>query len=110
MHMTITTTEPAHPARLPVMAWTVDEAAEIIRVKPSWLCEQARQRKIPFTMLGGAYHFTAGHLDTIIKQREHLPRPAHTTAATPRRSPRTTAPTAVPERKVVHLQAPRQPL
>ena len=34
------------------------EAAYILRVKQSWLERQAAARKIPFTMLGGAYKFT----------------------------------------------------
>ena len=34
---------------------TLDEAAVILRVKPSWLERQAAARKIPFTMLGGSY-------------------------------------------------------
>ena len=41
---------------------TLDEAAAILRVKPSWLERQAAARKIPFTMLGGSYRFTSDHL------------------------------------------------
>jgi excisionase family DNA binding protein len=52
---------------------TLDEAAAILRVKPSWLERQAAARKIPFTMLGGSYHFTADHLIAIIRQFEQLP-------------------------------------
>ena len=52
---------------------TIDEAAAILRVKPSWLERQAAARKIPFTMLGGSYHFTSDHLITIIRQFERRP-------------------------------------
>jgi hypothetical protein len=52
---------------------TLDEAAAILRVKPSWLERQAAARKIPFTMLGGSYHFTSDHLITIIRQYERRP-------------------------------------
>lgn len=45
----------------------------MLRVKPSWLERRAAARKIPFTMLGGAYHFTAEHLAEIIRINEHLP-------------------------------------
>ena len=45
---------------------TLDEAAAILRVKPSWLERQAAARKIPFTMLGGSYRFTADHLAAIV--------------------------------------------
>src|SRR5580700_6162000 len=52
---------------------TVDEAAAILRVKPSWLERQAAARKIPFTMLGGSYRFTADHLTAIVRQYEKRP-------------------------------------
>jgi hypothetical protein len=52
---------------------TLDEAAVILRVKPSWLERQAALRKIPFTMLGGSYHFTSDHLIAIIRQFERRP-------------------------------------
>jgi excisionase family DNA binding protein len=52
---------------------TLDEAATILRVKASWLERQAAARKIPFTMLGGGYRFTAEHLAAIIRQYEKRP-------------------------------------
>ena len=54
---------------------TLDEAAAILRVKPSWLERQAAARKIPFTMLGGSYRFTADHLAAIVAQHENRPAP-----------------------------------
>lgn len=67
-------------ARLPRMAvaradavpqiHTLDEAAAILRVKKSWLERQAAARKIPFTMLGGAYHLTSAHLTAIVAIHE----------------------------------------
>jgi len=52
---------------------TLAEAAAILRVKESWLERRAAARKIPFTMLGGAYHFTAEHLTVIVRINEKLP-------------------------------------
>jgi excisionase family DNA binding protein len=52
---------------------TLDEAAAILRVKPSWLERQAAARRIPFTMLGGSYRFTVDHLVAIIRQFEYRP-------------------------------------
>ena len=52
---------------------TLDEAAAILRVKPGWLQRRAAARKIPFTMLGGAYHFTAEHIAEIVRINEKLP-------------------------------------
>ena len=57
----------------PIAVHTLDEAATILRVKPSWLERQAAARKIPFTMLGGSYRFTADHLAAIIQQFEQRP-------------------------------------
>lgn len=52
---------------------TLDEAAAILRVKRSWLERQAAGRRIPFTMLGGAYHFTSAHLEAIVRIHERMP-------------------------------------
>ncbi len=56
--------------------YTAAEAAEILRVKQSWLEHQAAARKIPFTMLGGAYKFTADHLAAIVQMHEKMPSPS----------------------------------
>jgi excisionase family DNA binding protein len=57
---------------------TVEEAAAILRVKPSWLERQAAARKVPFTMLGGSYRFTAAHLAAIVQLHEQTPQPVST--------------------------------
>jgi excisionase family DNA binding protein len=67
---------------------TLDEAAGILRVKPSWLERQAAARKIPFAMLGGSYRFTDDHLAAIVSQYEMRPgraEPALSEQAQPRR-------------------------
>jgi excisionase family DNA binding protein len=56
--------------------YTTAEAAELLKVKKSWLERQAAARKIPFTMLGGAYRFTDGHLAAIIQIHEMMPSPS----------------------------------
>jgi hypothetical protein len=53
---------------------TLDEPAALLRVKKSWLERQAAARRIPFTMLGGAYHFTSDHLLLIVRLHEVEPR------------------------------------
>ncbi len=55
--------------------FTADEAAGILRVKKSWLERQAAARKIPFTVLGGSYRFTAAHLEEIVRLYERSPAP-----------------------------------
>ena len=55
--------------------YTTEEAAEILRVKKSWLERQAAARKIPFTMLGRSYRFTSVHLAAIVRMHEEIPAP-----------------------------------
>jgi excisionase family DNA binding protein len=65
---------PRDPIRTDAVAvHTLDEAAAILRVKKSWLERQAAARKIPFTMLGGAYRFTPAHLAAIVQLHERGP-------------------------------------
>jgi excisionase family DNA binding protein len=60
----------------PMALYNTDEAAAILRVKKSWLERQAAGRKIPFTMLGGAYRFTGAHLAAIVRMYEMMPSPS----------------------------------
>jgi len=83
---------------------TLDEAAGILRVKPSWLERQAAARKIPFTMLGGSYHFTDDHLAAIIRQHEKRPEPAGPTASQHRGTRR-----SIPARPGAIQTAPLRP-
>lgn len=55
--------------------YTPEEAAKALRVRQSWLERQAAARKVPFTMLGGCYRFTAEHLAQIVRIFESPPRP-----------------------------------
>lgn len=69
-----------------VQLYTADEAAVLLRCKPSWLNEQARKRLIPFTLVGGSYRFSVAHLTQIITDHEHLPGDAMNQSAGPRAS------------------------
>jgi excisionase family DNA binding protein len=53
-----------------LLLYTKQEAAEILRVKVSWLERRAAARQIPFTMLGGVYRFTPDHLVEIVRLSE----------------------------------------
>jgi excisionase family DNA binding protein len=53
-----------------IVLYTKHEAAEILRVKVSWLERRAAARQIPFTMLGGSYRFTPEHLAEIVRLSE----------------------------------------
>jgi excisionase family DNA binding protein len=74
-----------------LVLYTKHEAAEILRVKVSWLERRAAARQIPFTMLGGAYRFTPEHLAKIIQLSE--PGAAAANAGAPRREQRRRRPT-----------------
>ncbi len=65
-------TAETHRQGAPVL-YTAQEAAEILRVKKSWLERQAAARKIPFTVLGGSYRFTASHLAESVRLYEQIP-------------------------------------
>lgn len=64
--------------------YTAAEAAMILRVKASWLERQAARRKIPFTMLGRSYRFTATHIAIIVQLYEQAPAVVVDVPATPR--------------------------
>jgi hypothetical protein len=51
-------------------AYTIEEAAELLSCDPQWLEEQARERKITYTELSGACHFTSDHITAIAKAYE----------------------------------------
>jgi excisionase family DNA binding protein len=71
-----------------IVIYTVAEAAAVLRVKESWLQRQAAARKIPFTMLGGAYRFTAEHLAAIVRINEKSPAGETEPSGRTRRTPR----------------------
>jgi len=80
---------------VPIAVHTLDEAAAILRVKPSWLERRAAARRIPFTMLGGSYRFTADHLTAIVRQYEQRPLTASADES-PRMTARQAAATQLP--------------
>jgi excisionase family DNA binding protein len=85
--------------------YTAAEAAEILKVKRSWLERQAAARKIPFTMLGGAYRFTDGHLAAIIQIHEMMPSPSGKTRVSRSRSRRARKSALAPGNGVAALRA-----
>src|ERR1017187_4357057 len=64
----------------PALVRTAAEAAGIIggTCKASWLKQQAREGRIPYVRLGGAYNFTDAHIAAILGIFEHLPAVAAT--------------------------------
>ncbi|MFW5415072.1 helix-turn-helix domain-containing protein [Nocardiopsis sp. CNT-189] len=87
--------------------YRADEAAEVLKCKPSWLKKQAARRAIPVRLIGGSYAWTPEDLEAIVAQRLRppaaAPRPA--AAARPRRPAAATA--AAPRAPVRPLRARR---
>ena len=82
----------AHPD-----VYTLAEAAQLLRVRESWLERMAAARRIPFTMLGGSYRFTGDHLIQIVRMHESMPvAGASLPVPADRRRPRTTRDKAAP--------------
>lgn len=98
--------EPSQGAASPPpaeLAHAADQAAAIIggSCKGSWLKQQARDRKIPYTLIGGAYHFTDEQLAEILRIFEVRPR-----EVTPRAAPRSPVlPQPAPGREHVTIKA-----
>lgn len=49
------------------------EVAKLLRCSEWWVKEQARNRRIPHTRVGGGYRFTEAHVTDIISRFEVLP-------------------------------------
>ncbi|MFE1170410.1 helix-turn-helix domain-containing protein [Nocardiopsis sp. NPDC058789] len=79
--------------------FTVDQVAEQLQVKPSWIRARCEGREIPFTMLGGSYRFTPEHVDQIVRQYEQAP-------ASRRRPPQAASPKGVTR---LEARTPRGP-
>jgi excisionase family DNA binding protein len=86
--------EAAESANTVLVVYTLDETASILRVRKSWLERQAASRKIPFTMLGGAYRFTDAHLAEIVRMHEKLPAAGELKTERARRPPQAPTPSS----------------
>lgn len=68
--------------------YTAAQVADLLQVKQSWIEEQARRRRIPFTMPANSYRFSSSHIEEIIALFEKLPcENVSTRPASARRSP-----------------------
>jgi hypothetical protein len=94
-------TGPGAPETGLVSVYDADEASVILRCKPSWLKAKARERKIPFTMIGGGYRWTDAHLAEIIRLGEVMP-------AVPAQRSRRSADPACPQVPLLQARPPRR--
>jgi hypothetical protein len=84
-----------------VGVYDADAASVILRCKASWLKAKARERKIPFTMIGGAYRWTDAHLAEIVRLGEVAP-------AVPAQRSRHPADPAGPQVPLLQARPPRR--
>jgi hypothetical protein len=87
------------------------EVAKLLHCSEWWLKEQARNRRIPFSWIGGSYRFTPEHITEILRIFEVPPDPrgpdAHSTNPT-RRS--RAQPSATPPPMRLAARPPRRAL
>lgn len=66
------------------LLYTVEEAAQLLRVRPSWLRKKAAARAVPCTFLGKHLRFSRADLDAVITDGAQPPvRPRQRAAAVP---------------------------
>lgn len=75
--------------RTDLVLYTKHEAAELLRVKVSWLERRCARRQIPFSMLSGQYRFTPEHLAEIVRLNEQSTCAPRRLAEPRKRLPRT---------------------
>jgi excisionase family DNA binding protein len=86
------------------------EIAEALGCSEWWVKEQARQKRIPFTRIGGAYRFTAQHATEIVVLFEERPTrgPLARDAAPARRPARKERPAGQEARTKLVARPPRR--
>ncbi len=89
--------------------YTLPEAAQLLRVRESWLERQAAARRIPFAMLGGSYQFTGDHLIQIVRMHESPPAAEASPGPADLRRPRTARGKAAPAGGVTPLRPRPRP-
>lgn len=62
------------PSPAPVL-YRPAEVARMLRCSEWWVREQARNRRIPFSWIGGSYRFTDEHVTEIVRLSEVVPTP-----------------------------------
>jgi len=56
------------------VVFTVEQAAAMLQVRPSWLVRKAAQRAVPCTFIGRRLRFTRADLDAIVAAGRTEPR------------------------------------
>src|SRR3954464_10623409 len=69
-------------ASAPATFYRPAEVAAMLRCSEWWVKEQARNRRIPYSWIGGSYLFTQEHIAEIVRVFEVRPT-AHVAAAEP---------------------------
>ncbi|GAA1773305.1 helix-turn-helix domain-containing protein [Luedemannella helvata] len=89
------------PTPAPPAYYRAADVAQMLRCSQWWIKEQARNRRIPYTWIGGSYLFTPEHVTEIVRRFEVQPVEPAATIPSPRRRTYDTGETA----PVVQLRA-----
>jgi hypothetical protein len=76
------------PEPAPATFYRPAEVARMLRCSEWWVKEQARNRRIPFSWIGGSYLFTDEHIAAIVRLFEVQPTETTATAAASGRASR----------------------
>ena len=85
------------------------DVAKMLHCSEWWVKEQARKRRIPFSLIGGSYRFTDEHVAEVIRLFEQRPESNNTVpASTARVAPLRTLSSSLSEADVLRARVPRR--
>ena len=94
---------PSGPLHLPA------DVAKMLQCSEWWVKEQARKRRIPFSLIGGSYQFTDEHVAEVIHLFEQHPESHNTVpASTARVAPMRTRSPSLGGADVLRARVPRR--
>jgi len=99
----------AAPGALPPL-YSAGQVAKALGCSAWWVKEQARRRRVPFTLVGGSYRFTEEHFAEIISVFEERPAGSPPAPAGPARpsQPRAAPPAAARAPARLTARTPRR--
>lgn len=97
----------ADPARL---LYRPSEVAKMLRCSEWWIKEQARNRRIPFSWIGGSYLFTSEHIAEIVQLFETRPTPPNVSSRAPNTPTRHGKRSAIRPKTPLKARRPRRTL
>src|SRR5690349_11763084 len=91
------------PVPAPATFYRPAEVATMLRCSEWWVKEQARQRRIPYSWIGGSYLFTEEHIAEIVRLFEVRPTDTTTAGVVPARRASEPVETTAPARLTARI-------